>query len=513
MGEITYPIAEVFRSIQGEGYHAGRPAVFVRFAGCNLSCPFCFGVRPGRRIPHVILADRPSVHITDVKVGDIALTYNEDLELVETKVTNVLRREVTQWYSLLIDGREYFVTPEHPFFTARGMVRADNLQVGDQILHGSPEGKQRFYASHYNSMSDPAVAKLKASHTDYREMGRKLSRTIAKKKSLGSYIPAFNQLSLEQQNQIRRRLSESRMGELNPNWKGGKDRNFQQLKKECKEGRWYACEVCGKSARLVPHHVDEDHANDSPDNLMCVCHPCHNKIHKRGYNFWTAGRKDGKVLARVVQANGLKVQAKKFVDIETDLFFGRSYGPKPLQVYNLSCSPYNTYFADYMWVHNCDTDHSVKEHLTACQLAESVEKLRNPTGDFTVLTGGEPCLHDIQTVIRHLNGPVAIETNGTEMPSLLRCKQVWSSRVWITVSPKRGHFQADSLWYADEVKVVYDGDEFLDKVNCRVPPQIFNERRAYIQPCSGNIQPALDYVMAHPWWRLSLQTQKMIGVR
>ena len=37
----TYRINEIFRSLQGEGFHAGCPAVFVRFAGCNLACPFC----------------------------------------------------------------------------------------------------------------------------------------------------------------------------------------------------------------------------------------------------------------------------------------------------------------------------------------------------------------------------------------------------------------------------------------------------------------------------------------
>ena len=34
-------INEVFYSIQGEGPLIGRPAVFIRFSGCNLSCPFC----------------------------------------------------------------------------------------------------------------------------------------------------------------------------------------------------------------------------------------------------------------------------------------------------------------------------------------------------------------------------------------------------------------------------------------------------------------------------------------
>lgn len=38
---MPYTINELFYSLQGEGYHAGTPAVFCRFSGCNLSCPFC----------------------------------------------------------------------------------------------------------------------------------------------------------------------------------------------------------------------------------------------------------------------------------------------------------------------------------------------------------------------------------------------------------------------------------------------------------------------------------------
>ncbi len=34
-------INEIFYSLQGEGFHTGTPAVFVRFSGCNLKCPFC----------------------------------------------------------------------------------------------------------------------------------------------------------------------------------------------------------------------------------------------------------------------------------------------------------------------------------------------------------------------------------------------------------------------------------------------------------------------------------------
>lgn len=33
---MTYAVKEIFYTLQGEGFHSGRPAVFLRFAGCNL---------------------------------------------------------------------------------------------------------------------------------------------------------------------------------------------------------------------------------------------------------------------------------------------------------------------------------------------------------------------------------------------------------------------------------------------------------------------------------------------
>ncbi len=37
----NYLINEIFYSLQGEGYHAGSPNVFIRLSHCNLTCNFC----------------------------------------------------------------------------------------------------------------------------------------------------------------------------------------------------------------------------------------------------------------------------------------------------------------------------------------------------------------------------------------------------------------------------------------------------------------------------------------
>ena len=37
----TFPVVELFDSIEGEGKRTGYMAVFVRFAGCNLRCSYC----------------------------------------------------------------------------------------------------------------------------------------------------------------------------------------------------------------------------------------------------------------------------------------------------------------------------------------------------------------------------------------------------------------------------------------------------------------------------------------
>ncbi|MDA3883164.1 MAG: 7-carboxy-7-deazaguanine synthase QueE [Bacteroidales bacterium] len=59
--EQTLPIVEMFYSIQGEGYHTGKPAYFIRLGGCNVLCGWCDvkeswnpDIHPQKTIPEIV---------------------------------------------------------------------------------------------------------------------------------------------------------------------------------------------------------------------------------------------------------------------------------------------------------------------------------------------------------------------------------------------------------------------------------------------------------------------------
>jgi len=89
-------INEIFYSLQGEGTYSGTPAVFIRLAGCNLSCDFCdtdYSLKTFSSIEHVVVevgrlaGDCPMVILT----GGEPLAQSETLALI-TALQNDNRR-------------------------------------------------------------------------------------------------------------------------------------------------------------------------------------------------------------------------------------------------------------------------------------------------------------------------------------------------------------------------------------------------------------------------------------
>ena len=143
----------------------------------------------------------------------------------------------------------------------------------------------------------------------------------------------------------------------------------------------------------------------------------------------------------------------------------------------------------------------------AAALAEAVERQWGPSRDFryVVCTGGEPLLQLDAMLIEALHArgfEIGVETNGTQPapPGL----------DWICVSPK-----ADAeivLTSGSELKLVYPQPLAMP---ARFERWAFDH--FFLQPMDGpaqpeNIQAATAYCLAHPKWRLSLQTHKLIGL-
>jgi 7-carboxy-7-deazaguanine synthase len=124
---------------------------------------------------------------------------------------------------------------------------------------------------------------------------------------------------------------------------------------------------------------------------------------------------------------------------------------------------------------------------------------------FVVCTGGEPLLQLDEELVKafHSRGfEVAIETNGT--------RPVPHGVDWVCVSPKAGGTLV--VTGGDELKLVFpqEGAE----------PERFEAMgfsHFFLQPMDGltrvrNTEAAVRYCLAHPRWRMSIQTHKLLGI-
>ena len=111
----AYKINEIFYSLQGEGFHSGTPAVFVRFSGCNLHCDFCDTQHQQGRMMSmqnivaevnkypdasllVLTGGEPSLFIDKEFVAALK-TGTEKLVAIETNGTRVLPQNI-DWVTL-----------------------------------------------------------------------------------------------------------------------------------------------------------------------------------------------------------------------------------------------------------------------------------------------------------------------------------------------------------------------------------------------------------------------------
>ncbi len=162
----------------------------------------------------------------------------------------------------------------------------------------------------------------------------------------------------------------------------------------------------------------------------------------------------------------------------------------------------------------CDTDFVGTDgtgggkFATADALAEAAAACwgADRANAYIVLTGGEPLLQLDPPLIEALHArgfEIGVETNGTiAAPTGID---------WLCVSPKAGSETVQRS--GNELKLVWPqpGSDW-------VAMEAWDFAHHLIQPMdnaehAANTQAAIDFVLAHPKWRLTTQTHKMLGLR
>ena len=187
---------------------------------------------------------------------------------------------------------------------------------------------------------------------------------------------------------------------------------------------------------------------------------------------------------------------------------------KKLPVYTECCSLWKGEMA-------CDTDYRRKEFLTPEEILHRVN------APIVCITGGEPLLHPlIDLVSRFMTSKridrIHLETSGTKDIKPLTeyiTKKNWRNRFWVAVSPKRD-FLADSLWLADEIKVIIDKAQFDEGEFERLFGVFLDSGKIFFQPFNqenevnmDNLNFCLKLQEKYPKVKLSSQLHKFISVR
>ncbi|TLU66441.1 7-carboxy-7-deazaguanine synthase QueE [Thalassotalea litorea] len=132
-----------------------------------------------------------------------------------------------------------------------------------------------------------------------------------------------------------------------------------------------------------------------------------------------------------------------------------------------------------------------------------------------VLTGGEPCMVDLEPLCRVFEESgfsIQVETSGT-------FEVLVSPKCWVTVSPKvnmRGGYKVlgSAMQRANEIKHPVATEQHVDDLKALLVEHQVTDTPVYLQPISQKeraTQLAIDTCIANNW-RLSIQVHKYIGI-
>src|SRR3954470_10846717 len=141
-------IAEIYRSVQGEGFLTGAPSVFVRASGCNLRCWFCdtpyTSWRPEGRDMAV---DEIVAHVAEWETQHVVLTGGEPMLFAELMPLCTQLRAVGRHVTIETAGTLYLP------------VECDLMSISPKFASSAPaaESDSRWHRRHERERDRPGV--------------------------------------------------------------------------------------------------------------------------------------------------------------------------------------------------------------------------------------------------------------------------------------------------------------------------------------------------------------------
>jgi len=132
-------INEIFYSIQGEGGNAGTPAIFVRFSGCNLKCPFCDTAHENGKL---MTDDEIAAEIAKYPAELVILTGGEPSLFIDNQLINKIHKlgkiiAIETNGTCKINGDIDYITLSPKFeFTQNAELKIDHCNELKVIFNG-----------------------------------------------------------------------------------------------------------------------------------------------------------------------------------------------------------------------------------------------------------------------------------------------------------------------------------------------------------------------------------------
>lgn len=439
------------------------------------------------------------VDVSQIKEGDLVWSFNEDTQKQEwTKVLGVESRQVPSYFDLSWRKKKHHsvtakVTGDHPFWVVgKGWTSASELvpkahhwlnngrhvlnEKSDVLLeidHAAYVSEMRSFMSRNSSEEVRKAASqrmMTSNPMKSLKVRKKVSDTLRRQIRSGDSPNMLEQMWKRKSFQ---NIVKKRMRENNPSWSEEShakscDRPFGMVSQVEK----FVNTVILKNelpfvhnrgsvyiGRRVPDFIMFKKKKvvevTSPDYLERESNGYHEKnfrhYKKFGYECLTlyvrrSVQEERRVLKRLTEFayNGREILRKEKVN-------------EPLTVYSIRTENH-TFFAEGVLTHNCDSagtwhpDYVPKQgDLKRMTVSDIVAEVPDNV-DFVVITGGEPCIHDLTDLITGLHDrafAVHLETSGAY--------ELKGSPDWITLSPKRSQNPLPRMCgMADEFKFIIE---------------------------------------------------------